>query len=132
MSKKKNKDGQALTQYEPNSYRGGGRPAVRGRRTGRDVLSKVSESFLADLADDWEMHGKLVLEKVRADDPSTYLRVLSAIAPKQVELGMTDSLADFLLQLNEKKPNVIDGSIADEAEIVETRSGAVLPGGSGA
>jgi hypothetical protein len=73
-----------------------------------------------------------VLEKVRADDPSTYLRVLSAIAPKQVELGMTDSLADFLLQLNEKKPNVIDGSIADEAEIVETRSGAVLPGGSGA
>lgn len=103
---------------------------MRGRRTGRDVLSRVSERFISDLADDWDIHGRLVLEKVRTEDPSTYLRVLSGIAPKQIEMGMSQSLADFLLQLNDKAPNVIDGSTADEAEILEERPRSVLQGGS--
>jgi hypothetical protein len=103
----KRKDGEALTKYEPNSYRGGGRPAKRARRTGRDVLAGVSQRFLEDLESDWELHGALTLEKVRTEDPSTYLRVIATIAPKHVEVGMADSLVDFLQSLN-KGNDVID------------------------
>jgi hypothetical protein len=57
----------------------GGRP--RGAR------NKLGEAFLQDLHADWEKHGRSVIERVRRDDPSTYLRVMaSVVRPSEPEL----------------------------------------------
>ena len=49
----------------------GGRP--RGAR------NKLGEAFLHDLHADWEKHGRSVIERVRRDDPSAYLRVMASV-----------------------------------------------------
>lgn len=62
----------------------GGRP--RGSR------NKLSEQFLAALCADFEIHGETVLEEVRNNDPSTYMRVAASLLPKQTEIGVTNNL----------------------------------------
>jgi hypothetical protein len=57
---------------------GGGRPPAS--------RSKFSEGFVADFAADWKEHGAAVLEKVRINDPSTYLRVAAILVPKEMRL----------------------------------------------
>jgi hypothetical protein len=65
----------------------GGVGATLGERSGhtgiggrpRGARNKLGEAFLQDLHADWEMHGKSVIERVRRDDPSTYLRVMASV-----------------------------------------------------
>lgn len=63
----------------------------------------------------WVKHGKAVLEKVRQDDPSTFLRAVASLMPKEIDLrvdnvnyGVSDqpiSPVDWERQfLNEPKP----------------------------
>jgi len=62
----------------------GGRP--KGSR------NKLSEQFLAALCADFEIHGDAVLETVRTNDPSTYMRVAASLLPKQTEIGISNDL----------------------------------------
>src|SRR5215471_251831 len=57
---------------------GAGRPA--GTR------SKFSEAFVTDFMADWQEHGAAVLEQVRKNDPSTYIRVAALLVPKEMRL----------------------------------------------
>jgi hypothetical protein len=43
---------------------------------------------LATFAADFEVHGAQVIERVRKEDPSTYLKVASGLLPKQSELDI--------------------------------------------
>lgn len=43
---------------------------------------------MANLLDDWTTHGAGVLAKVRAEDPSTYLRVAFSTIPKDVQIAI--------------------------------------------
>jgi hypothetical protein len=54
-------------------------------RKGRPLGSKVklSESFLAGIAADFARHGKDVIQYVRQSEPSTYLRIVASIVPKE-------------------------------------------------
>jgi len=47
--------------------------------------NRLSESFLAALADDFLQHGEDVIQKVRETRPHDYLRVIAATLPKQFE-----------------------------------------------
>ena len=53
----------------------------KGRPVGSKV--KLSESFLAGVAQDFGKHGKAVIQYVRQNDPSTYLRIVASIVPKE-------------------------------------------------
>jgi hypothetical protein len=55
---------------------GGGRP--RGAR------NKLGESFVQALADDFIEHGIGAVARVRAQDPSTYLKIIGNTLPKEV------------------------------------------------
>jgi hypothetical protein len=67
-----------------------------GRAKQKGDRDRLSAAFLKALADDFETNGAAAIETVRKEDPSTYIRVVAALQPKEIELkapldGMDDS-----------------------------------------
>jgi hypothetical protein len=65
--------------------RGQFQPGQSGNPAGRPkgARSKLSESFLKALADDFSSN---VIEKVRSTRPHEYLKIVAAVLPKQMQL----------------------------------------------
>src|SRR5262245_66159924 len=61
-----------------------------GRKIGS--RNRLSEQFIADLRSDWEQHGPAVIEAVRTKDPSTYLRVIASLLPREAQLDVSIGL----------------------------------------
>ena len=53
----------------------------KGRKVGCKV--RLSESFLSGIAADFAKCGKHVIQHVRQNEPSTYLRIVASIVPKE-------------------------------------------------
>ena len=64
----------------------GGRP--KGAR------AKLGEAFLAALAADFEEGGADAAERVRIEDPSTYMRVIASTLPKELNVSTVADLSD--------------------------------------
>jgi hypothetical protein len=64
------------------------KPGQSGNPAGRPkgARSKFAQSFVEAFAKDFEEHGQAVIEKVRLEDPSTYMRTACTILPKVIEL----------------------------------------------
>ena len=64
------------------------KPGQSGNPAGRPKGSrnKVSEKLLEVLALDFETHGQEVIEKVRAERPADYLKIVASLVPKQMEI----------------------------------------------
>jgi hypothetical protein len=75
-----NKTGRFL----PGNSGFGGRP--KGSR------NRHSEVFLAAFASDFEQHGAAVIERVRQEQPSVYLRVAADLLPKEATLDVDVSV----------------------------------------
>jgi hypothetical protein len=56
---------------------GGRKPGSRG---------KLSEAFLADLFTEWKKSGRSALARVAKDQPETFLRIISSVMPKVLDL----------------------------------------------
>jgi hypothetical protein len=69
-----------------------------GNAAGRPKGSrnKLSEEFIAALNEDFERHGKAVIETVRKTKPADYLRIVAALVPKEfsVQSGSLEDLSD--------------------------------------
>ena len=52
----------------------------------RGSRNKLSDAFLQALADDFEAHGKGVVEKVRTERPQDYLKIVASVMPKRMEV----------------------------------------------
>ena len=63
------------------------KPGQSGNPAGRpkSARSRLSESFLKALADDFEANGAEAVIAARTKNPGEYLRVISALQPKQIE-----------------------------------------------
>jgi hypothetical protein len=59
---------------------GGRKPGSRG---------KLSEAFLADLFGEWKKSGRSALARVAKDQPETFLRIITAVMPKVLDLDMS-------------------------------------------
>jgi hypothetical protein len=70
-----------------------------GRAKQRGARDRLSAAFLTDFADDYDAHGKTVIETVRDKDPIAYMRIAAAL-PTKVEIsespfdGLTDERLD--------------------------------------
>jgi|RhiMethySRZTD1v2_1073278.scaffolds.fasta_scaffold1169434_2 hypothetical protein len=64
------------------------KPGQSGNPAGRPkgARSKLSESFLKALSEDFESNGIGVIESVRKDRPHEYLKIVAAVLPKQMQL----------------------------------------------
>ena len=62
--------------FEPGNTFGKGRPP--GSR------HKIAESFLSALHRHFEEHGVDAIERVCRDDPSTYVRTVAGLLPKEI------------------------------------------------
>lgn len=62
--------------FKPGNPGGPGRP--------KGSKHRLQESLLSALANDFEEHGVAVIEQVRVEDPSTYLKIIAAVLPKDV------------------------------------------------
>lgn len=123
------------------------KPGQSGNPLGRPqgARSKFSEAACADALADWTSHGKGALERVRATDPSTYLRVLFSIIPKDIAVsienrtGPMDSAEMQMMRrlvgliqatANAVDPEVVFGWIEEDLRARVAREiGGVLSGG---
>ena len=60
--------------------------------------TRFSDAFFYDIADDWQRGGAEAIERVRNDDPSTYLRVCAALMPREVSIATTRELSEGELE----------------------------------
>jgi hypothetical protein len=69
-------------QKQDGRFRRGASGNPAGRPKG--ARSRLGEQFIQCLADDFEVHGEAVIEKVRTRDPVQYIKVISNILPREV------------------------------------------------
>lgn len=67
-------------------------PFVKGQSgnpAGKPLGSKhkISEKFISSLTADFEQHGGAVIERVRAEKPETYLKIVADLVPKDYNIG---------------------------------------------
>jgi hypothetical protein len=95
-----------------------GRPFLPGqsgnpRGRPRGSRHKLSERFLAELCESWEMHGRDALDRAREKDPVGYIRVIVSLVPRQRE-EVLNPFDDFTDEELEKLAAYLEG-IRDEA-----------------
>ncbi len=79
-------------------------PGQSGNPSGRPVgaRNKLSENFHEALYRDFLEHGPGVIEKVRENDPSTYLKIVASLVPKEAKLRVGVDIGDTLSELLER------------------------------
>jgi hypothetical protein len=59
-------------------------PNPKGRPLGSK--HRLAESFIRALAESFQQYGPETLERVRQDDPATYLRLVAYLLPKEIKI----------------------------------------------
>lgn len=100
------------------------KPGQSGNPNGRPKGSrnKLGEDFIKALHEDFEKGGVQAIAEVREKDPSTYMRVVAGLLPKELKIETTSDLSDEQL----------DARIRALASVIGVEVGAgVSAGGEG-
>jgi hypothetical protein len=75
-----------MAKFTPG-WKGPGRP--KGSRT------RLCDQFVKDLAADWLVHGPQTIRVLRVEDPSTYVRVVAGLMPKELDAHIDTKFTNF-------------------------------------
>jgi hypothetical protein len=103
-----------------------------GRAKQKGARDRLSAAFLTDFADDYEAHGKAVIETVRGQDPIAYMRIAAALLPTKVEISENplDDLSDEQLDayMEEAHGRIMERAAkGDSTAIEQARKLGLLP-----
>jgi hypothetical protein len=63
-----------------------GHPGNKGRPLGSK--NKLAETFIAGLVKSFERDGQDAIDRVMAEDPAAYLRVIASILPREIDIDV--------------------------------------------
>ena len=96
------------------------KPGQSGNPTGRPTGSRnrLSEIFLADLAEHWQANGVAAMDATLGKDPAAYLRVVASLMPKNVEFKdkASEVFLELLREMNKQKKPAVPG---DHAKVID-------------
>lgn len=75
-------------QLNPYKWKPGQSGNPRGPEPG--TRRKLAEDFVRDLHESWTILGKPAITTVAWTDPSTYLKVIASLIPKDIEVTITN------------------------------------------
>jgi hypothetical protein len=89
-----------------------------GRAKQKGARDRLSAAFLNDFADDYDTHGKTVIETVRGKDPVAYMRLAAALLPTKVEIAKDPiaALGDEALEAYGAEIDEMNRRIPERAE----------------
>jgi tRNA isopentenyl-2-thiomethyl-A-37 hydroxylase MiaE len=93
------------------------------------MRNRLSELALQALGDDFAIHGAAVIERVRTEEPTNYLRIVASLMPRQLSVERISPLSDFSddeINELEKILRSRQAKLVKQMEKLEQQSGAVL------
>jgi hypothetical protein len=108
-----------LDQLEPDRQKQGNtrfKPGQFGNPAGRPKGSRnrLSEAFLTDFCEVWELHGPTALRKVALKDPATFVRAAVALLPKQHEHSGPDGAPVEVKQVSDIEATRVIGRLLNK------------------
>jgi hypothetical protein len=113
------------------------KPGQSGNPAGRPkgARSRLGETFIQALAEDFDLHGPETIAKVRSKDPTAYIKVISNILPREVlvqafshtriDLASMEQAEGFLAAYR-FAPDKIGAIPLIDAEPIHAQEGAVV------
>lgn len=92
----------------------------------KNARNRITVRFLEELAEDFEEHGREVIDSVRMNDPASYLRLVAQLVPKEIEVkrpleGLSDDeLAEIAEELRSQIGIAGGGTGTDQPAQPET------------
>ena len=101
-----------------------------GNPAGRPIGSRdrINELFLRDLAAHWQEHGRTAIERVFSAEPATYLRVVSALVPREHKLSSEFNVAALIQVVSERQAQKLSSAkiIEHDSKAPENENDEVL------
>jgi hypothetical protein len=84
----------------------------------RGSKDKLQRDFVEALTDDFAQRGIEAIERVRTEDPASYLRIIAQILPRDMNLNhdAVASASAFFARVKQRYDGLIDCSVADQFE----------------
>jgi hypothetical protein len=78
----------------------------------------LTEKFIQELHDDWEVHGGEIIEALRKDSPTQYALIVAKLCPiqAQVEVTEVDLLAEKMEAMTQRERIAFQRGLLDEME----------------
>jgi hypothetical protein len=118
------------TELRPVSCDGNARGTLEGSRRA------FSADFIRTLADDFRLHGRQAIEKVRKQQPAAYMKICALLVPREMKVEHTnavESLSDEQLEeAIEAVKAMLEARAGEEAKVIEGTAETVpLPAPTG-